>query len=785
MECKKVLQLGDLRIESKNSRALSDRLHTLLEPNAYDAIVICGNLTADGAAESFRSAGFLLDGLRPMLTAADGEHWRRRILLAPGPSDRDPTGSRTTLGNFYSFLTDWQDEQTSPGDVTVRVLKDFSLLGACFLGPEESAGSESAFARLKERLSFEIERRRKVGVGYFVHGPVLLATWASPLLDPVLRTRRWSGNTRETFHYIDLYLFGRGLAAFLPSEPFCFAPASVGLGPSPDQDPGHISMNVLQFARPSVLRPEPAEPTHLRATLRVLAQSSNAEGRREWAFDYVCKPHPPIAYSDEAYLSRRFLEKLENELRTKYLINVIGYGQVWRKVVANGLGQKTRLGDRAVNITGINISEYPKPSASSRAATLAKLGWFRELQRLKAAAESSGRSEQTVLVISDDAFSSQDYNRIEVIFELQKTLVELCSDTFRMIYLVTAYEMPRDFRSVDRRIGSTRMEPIDRETFETLVVQNSLTAPVDTTLMKQLSGGYVGFASLFLDAVRDGFQQWDRNRLITRQSRLELARDALEHSPELRRETSEFYPFVQTYGRNVARLIVKRLRDLPKDDQLLAPLTITRQEFEQAGIRAEDLAPWTSTGILAAPDTATYVLKERIPFLVHFMNRAKPLQVFIGYAESDHADMAALSHELKRRGFAPVNYKIITRFKSKIDVEIRRMLRESAAVVIIWTDESIKSQYVIREAKLAADPADPKLLNWYNGVQPPSVRDRIESSMSSREMERNGRILEAFKDYLGKFTLEEVVDALDAQLRPFTLEADELEEACAGMYKEA
>jgi hypothetical protein len=133
-----------------------------------------------------------------------------------------------------------------------------------------------------------------------------------------------------------------------------------------------------------------------------------------------------------------------------------------------------------------------------------------------------------------------------------------------------------------------------------------------------------------------------------------------------------------------------------------------------------------------------------------------------------------LAHALRGAGLEVWEFTRASRFQQKLRDEIMDRLRESAAVVVIWTHESVKSRYVIREAREAAKPNKPKLINWFVDVSPPSVRHDFGRDPSLTEVNRDSEVLREFKDFQGKYGMGDVVGLLMRELNPFAVSAKEL-----------
>jgi hypothetical protein len=766
MESIQLLQLGGLGLTAANAH---DKSRRLLRDIAnlrlsFDHVVVCGDLTGDGEASSFEAASqFLTELASHMRTPGTPPHGR--ILVVPGRRDYTPTPDGRSPRNFENFYQEFFGdtaglESLSNSGFLVRHLRDLTLIGTPYWHGDSEKESRANFELLTQRL--EMAAHERLGIDYIAQGPVVLAAPESPLLDAHCRRPEWNKHVRRAFHGIDLFLFGTGPLGFLPSEPFCFAPVSVGLGPAPGERAAR--MNLLQFRRPTVPRPNATEESHLRFDLKVTSYVVEPSGSDSWTYDYLAK-RTPAAETDEAFLHRKFLDKLDALLGQNGFITIVGYGCGWRKVVARGLKSKKQIGDRRVTVEVFPVSHYP-PGKDLRDAPV-----IREIRQFKEAPAAAAMETVRIALVVDDAFQRTEIANREIFDRLQEALKEYCSTNFRILYLVSAYGIPsfaeRSERSAPVKSDSFSLEPMDAETFDRLVEHASLSVPVLRDTLRRISGGYLGFMSALFDAMKSQFPNWDPSAEVTRRAASELLAHAFG-APALLKERTEYLQFVaeQSSGHRLIQLVLERLRKIENPiERMHAPLRFTREELRHNGIPPEDLSGLDEMQILAFNATG-YEVRERIPFLVQVEHPAPPPAIFIGYSEPDEDKALDLRARLETRGFKPWAYPNATDVKKKLKDEIMERLRASAVVVIIWTAESVKSKYVIREAREAAKPNRPKLLNWWAGVEPKSVRESIRGSMKDKRSTAQNEILEAFKDYVGKKTIDEVVSAIMTEVRP-------------------
>lgn len=761
-----LLQLGDLHLTETNWRNNADSLeHELRTRRLWtnlDAVVVCGNLTRDGAPASFEAAEKFLHHLESGLLSPTASS-PRKILVVPGCSDIDP-GTDGQFENFRRFYNAFFAHETfDPRRPIVRRLRDLTLIGATYLNHDDPVGANDTFSGLQNQLEREESNWRCLD--YLLQGPIVLANSESPLLSQSLRARPWERKIRAFFHEIDLYLFGSGPVAFLPSEPFCFAPVSVGLGPAGPA----MRANILEFRRPTVPRPALGQPTHLRFDLAITALSIEPAGTQTWSFHYHAPKSPQASDSEDRFLTRTFLEKLDDNLQGNHFIAMLGVGNRWRQVIANGLRNKTRIGSRQVLIESLPpLRTYPV--RRPRDWQPKDFALYRDLEQFRTApppyrhAGDSGLLR--IALIIDEAFLHTEYNLKETYESMQRVLSSLCTPDFRILYLVSAYGMPWGAEPPPTHASRMDLEPLDPESLLRLLELISFQVPVDRTLMERISGGYVSFLSVLFDTIKNDFERWDSAHEITRESALSLVRRALHSSRELRRETTDFFDFMrnQPKGLTIARFILDRLSVVEEQHRLTVPIRFTPGDLRFAGLKEGDIE-WTMDPGIIGYDGVNYELKERIPFLVQLTQPAPPPRIFISYAEPDGSLARKLIAKLESLGMRSWEYRMAADLKRTLPDQIWEQLESSDSVVVIWTSESIKSRFVIREARHAAKPQRPKLINWYTNVKPQSVRDTMEKQLSSKEKKDN--VLDAFRDFVGFFSLEDVALKLADEFRPF------------------
>ncbi|MGW5241006.1 P-loop NTPase fold protein [Monashia sp. NPDC004114] len=94
--------------------------------------------------------------------------------------------------------------------------------------------------------------------------------------------------------------------------------------------------------------------------------------------------------------------------------------------------------------------------------------------------------------------------------------------------------------------------------------------------------------------------------------------------------------------------------------------------------------------------------------------------VFVSYSHNDHATVAQLVGALRARGLS-VRWDDDVPAGSRFDQELTKMLGDAAVVVVVWSAESAKSSFVLREAAIAQDES--KLLPVsIDGTVPPAFR---------------------------------------------------------------
>lgn len=772
----RVLQLGRLLVSSATwewtseqvSRAL---LSARLSGKIY-CVIICGGITADGAPANFEAAARFLDSLKSHLRDP-GTLWKKRVLVVPGATEYDVNSDsgRFAFKRFYDEYFDEIGDSYREDASNVRHLRDLTLIGANYRNGRNEAESRENFASLRKQV--QQQDMASAGLEYIRQGPVILSSAESPLLDANLRHTHWDRSIRNVFHGIDLNLYGAGAVGFLPSEPFCFAPVSIGLGPRAEMDPAGaaVHMNSIEFQRPTVPRPGSDQPSHLRFDLKINCVSLRPPVPESWTFSYLTPKPQSVASAEERLLHQRFVDNLSEHLQRSYFVSVLGYGDVWRQIVAKGLRSRKEIGGNQVEIRTIGpLTSYPSGKASSWRAE--QLSVYRDLDafRGRTRGRSEGGGTVRVAVLADEAFSTTEHNRRDAYEAVRRELAKLCTREFRILYLVSAWDIPASSSPLPNT-STLRLEPLDPESFERLIELFSLNVPVDQRVIGRLSSGYLGFVHLLFQEASNHFGDWEIERDPGREACLLLVEHALEYSDLLREEKDRFFDFMreQPSGVSISNFIFERLKAAPSlRQQIQVPVEFSYEQLRKAGINPADVSALEETGVVKDIG-GRFELQERVPFLTEIAQPNKPGKIFISYAQPDRGKAEQLSEALRRAGIDVWEFSRASNIQKKLPDEIMDRLRDSAAVVVIWTKEAVKSRYVIREAREAAKSNKPRLINWFAEVSPPSVRDARTSERPKTEADRVHRVLAEFKDFQGKEDMRDVVGILMQELNPFAL----------------
>jgi hypothetical protein len=267
----RLLHLSDLKIGGPEFGAWQKHFleHMLDAKDAcritnVDYLIICGNITYDGARGSFGEAAEVIKSLADRLLPSDDSpsHRWNRLVLVPGQSDvrrsHQVDLQADEFGEFYRELCSHylgESEETlcrfDLSKPVIRQLKDLTIVGLPYWNRLEEYHSDSqsgCFASLLGGIPDNIDSTE-----YSRRTPTLLVTSESPALAPELCRMLKDRELRRVLEQklkLDLHLIGTAPVTCFPIEPFVFRHIGLATGPRSRNGFWPFRMNLVTFTPP-------------------------------------------------------------------------------------------------------------------------------------------------------------------------------------------------------------------------------------------------------------------------------------------------------------------------------------------------------------------------------------------------------------------------------------------------------------------------------------------------------------------------------------------------------
>jgi len=756
-----ILHLGGLELHELNAQNRFSQVNTVvarLENHEIDFIVVAGNLTRN---RDFDLLGRFLKRLEPLVKLN-----KRRIVLAPGELDLGE--SENVFADFHQQYFGDDVQPPLADTIDVRQFRDVTFIAGVLT---RSAKSETELVGVQKRVS---ERAEVWGSASVRHELRILATAANPLLtapEVLFSSAAMAQFQRE----IDVLLCGPGNPAIVPTQPFGRMPFAVGI-PLATVRPGLDSLywNILCLRVP----PRPRDFDLSRVQLKLKSYDEDREYERpahSYSSGHYETTHPHI---DSVLLCKEtLLLKLKGALTDgrSGLIEVLGYGDVWKTVIAEGLHSTIPIGPHYYLVRRFPIKWYPEDPEEGSFSQ-----WKNEDIEVLEDIEAWRRSQRhqgpnLIALVVDDAFSPEepdDKNRAD---EIKNRIAIRFNGGPRIVYLMSAYGSPSKNRDNITRVP---LDPIAAATLNLYIELASCEFPIDQHVFRALTGGYLGFIKLMADALRDQYKRLDKYQIspVWRFDAEVIA--ACQHSDDLRREATLFFDFLclPKKGKLICDTYIDRLcrlKDANERRMLSDEVAITVEEAQALDIEF-DLEELRRKGIVGYEDKdRSYVLKERIPFLVQVLRPIEKV-VFVSYAEEDVELVRRLRTSLSEEDIDDWEWQNAMDVASGLDRDIERHLNLCKIVVVLWTRNSVNSDRVRKEARLASSTDKRRLLNWFHDVVPaphlPKQKRRKKEGIPLPESDSSGRAvsqhLVEFDNGIPAYSAEEVIQKLKHTLHP-------------------
>lgn len=676
----RVLHLSDLLVSEEDDdedkghwKIWKDGLREVMieTGEAFDYLIVCGNLTIDGKKESFENAAAILRSWAKDFV--QGSEHLTRIFMVPGPNDvnqENPDFPFTEFGRFHDkffhnaievgVVKKWSETihpiSVSPGQrersysLLLRELKDMTMVGVCFdcqdcpdsTSHDPSMQGHDLLATLEDAVEKAVEQ---VGhLEYRERTPTLLVTAETPVLDNGMRQRMVN---RRKFHAnlkrlgLDFHFFGASQAICLPFEPFAFD--HIGLGTGPRSQVRHsrwpLRMNeiTLNYGLGEEWQAEALviKAYMLQETVDEWAEKRILNGELDNRLREIRKVGPET----------RRQKLLHSELRAKIsewlsidssaILVVQGFpgSGLDRIFPGSEAGPHSRNGEIIHGVVQLNRGSAPFLSTS----------WstYQDMEdRLRKMRAEAIKFRKPILVFNDRASRRvrKTGDRIDKLLEYQEEFAAFLDNDVLILYVADVSEdiaslfAGKDWNSVHLKLG-----PLEREDFKTLLKPYLTHVPLAPQHLERLTGRFMGFSEdLSRAAVPRFFDAWQGDRVIQAEGRATLLDDVLKDHFRIRERVRNFERAISHFSSGLELLAFLRGRVENVENKESEPgaegrrpekgreyplfsLNELRQVFRGKGADYSDLQGLIKNlvecGLLSELPEGDYAVKVQVPFL--------------------------------------------------------------------------------------------------------------------------------------------------------------------------
>lgn len=612
MEIVRILHISDLLVSGAESQFATivehiirrARRYNQLTREAFDYIVVCGNITLDGQADSFAAAAKLLKQCADELLVKEaGKKRLNRLLIVPGQHDVEHHDDGTLdFSTFKSFHDQFFRDEIAykavdpfdPQQAILRELKDLSLIGVFFWNDPDEQTATWLLNNLNHCINDVVDH--SADLNYVNFTPTIIASASTPLLDLKARRQVTYRSLQQALmrQRITLQLLGACEVVCIPREPFGFDHVSLSTGPH-DDGFWPFRMNVLEVqGRESDRNVGKKQPIISNWAFQLLSPTAEWEQDPHLAGQldsFVPQMKPPEPFEP---FFEKFLAELEEEINSKgtTLIIVRGFPGAGKRRFFQALERGGTLPASRTDIPShkdIQIFTWDVPPYPQAQQMLSAL--HREV-------EAKRRDDtKACLVLYDRHFINASNEEKSQLQDFLDQHLPTFYTTFKMtavIYIHSAFDFTLQYSPAGGAVRRLRLPPIDDRSMERLLAHYAYSTPIDETSIHRVTGKYTGFSYLVLDATKACFQTKPGAEPIRRDTGPSLLREALMHE-NVREESIFFLRCFESVskGREIRDYIQKKLVQVHQQDVALewgvGPLVIDVGDLKQGlSLREQD-----------------------------------------------------------------------------------------------------------------------------------------------------------------------------------------------------
>lgn len=680
----KILHLSDLLLGSENDAAIADITRALTDKlrGDVDALVVAGNLTIDGRAESFRRAEESLARLADAVLKHEksGEIRRNRILIVPGRRDAQNGASLAAFCEFHDrfFEDEIKRHRVDPFDAAsgvFRGLKDLSLIGLCYWRVFEDDNVRfdvGALATQTRHAADELLR-----TDYARLTPSIIASAENivfdgdPELEAVFETVR--SDLRDTFVKA-VHLFGAGEA--IQSAPSPRTLEAVGFGTGPRRAGGFwpFAANVLTIDRPVITdrvsrrrkedgRTLLSNTTYFQSSPKLqLKPTQSVSGELDGFYDR----EPPIS-RDLTYSS--LLERIEIELGKKPQLIIRGFPGAGKLAFFDFLKGRDRLATQRIAIHTIKLEKSDR-----------LLDRVDEVRAFVAAFEARARPDGMVplVVIHDSRRGTLRHDQKSDL----KPLNEIFPEKVKVLLLQPEDDFTVAAEHLVDRETVLRFPPLQLGGVRNLVREFSSWVPARDLDLKSITGGYAGFGELILEEAAYPFGDVSGAEPMCEEMTTEIidravARPAVVAESALHRKTLGR----KTAGADICAYILEKVDVKRRQGDVVTSLPPIEIDLDELKGRLEGspskltsvedvLDDLSESGILGARQEVNGRVVYRVEVLAPFVSREKRRAAPATATANELDDWPDISDDDLQK---PPDFLIITALPQEHDAVLRKL----------------------------------------------------------------------------------------------------------------
>ena len=519
-----ILHLGDLLIDASNKgrKIALDRLIIQFRNATYrkriDYLIINGNLTNDGKAESFEKVLEVINEFAYNLLKFQKENEERiislsRIVIIPGENDiqRNEKGEP----KIDQFLAFWKSFFTSREYLGVSFKTDNSITPVCsypYCGDFMDITLLALPHWLLEDGNFsfieEFNKNRTLDyIEYINATPTILIT---PPLNEYVKKRN-NLKSASLFNRLNtsLQLIGSKESFSLPSSIESIKHMSIGTGKLSEKEP--LKACIIYF------RPYTSNKPKLRIdnwnylnNLHIWQRETRFNGKQDqWIPQYQSRITIKPVFDHQ-------IQKIFNEIVTRKIVVVKGFP---------GSGKSEFFDYIRSNEKDCLYMDIPYDIKDA-------------INECKELIKENTKSKNTILLFRDLHFHERDYeDQEEHIKNFQILLRPLAQNCRGLIYFYSSLgseENDKIFAKIYSYYGSIRINELDETGFQNLFSQYSRFIPIDALSIQKLSGKFAGYSRLILNGILDGhINDISNHKVIDEDYCNELLANAIFHSNDL------------------------------------------------------------------------------------------------------------------------------------------------------------------------------------------------------------------------------------------------------------